>query len=430
MRVSVFGLGYVGCVSAASLARAGHLVVGVDINAEKVAMVGDGRSPIVEPGMDELVAQMVAAGRLTATTDSAAAVGRSDLALICVGTPGLDAGQPDTAAIRAVGQQIGRALAGRSGPFTVVLRSTALPGTTEQILIPALRGEAGAGAPIQVAVNPEFMREGSAIADFDNPPIVLVGSEDSGSAAVVRDLYAHLRAPVVVTSYRTAEAAKYASNAFHALKVCFANEVAAFSASLGADAADVMRIFALDRQLNVSEAYLRPGFAFGGSCLPKDVRALVWSAKAAGLDTPLVASILVSNQAQVQRGVDAVLGTGKRRVGVVGLAFKPGTDDVRESPVVALVQALLADGCQVGILDTGVGLARITGANRRYIERAIPRIETLLRRDVDALLEDADVLVIGTATALAARAMAQAPEGCTVIDLAGGAICGRGAGAD
>ena len=348
MRVSVFGAGYVGSVTAACLARAGHEVVAVDVNPQKIEILNAGASPVVERGLGELLARVVGAGRLRATTSSGEAVDRSDVALICVGTPGRPNGRLDVDAVAAVGREIGGALRGRRRPFTVVLRSTVLPGTTETVLLPALRSGLGEPEPrrLSVAVNPEFMREGSSLEDFARPPLTLVGTGDTAAAALVRALYAGVEAPFVHTSVRTAEMAKYVANAFHALKVCFANEIADVCDVMGADAQQVMQVFLMDRKLSVSEAYLRPGFAFGGSCLPKDVRALLYGARAADVLPPLLGAILPSNEAQVRRGVEAVLATGRRRVGIVGLSFKDGTDDLRESPMVALVETLIGKGCR------------------------------------------------------------------------------------
>src|SRR2546427_6882482 len=332
MRISVFGLGYVGCVTATCLAKAGHEVIGVDVNAEKVSMVNAGASPIVEPGLKEALAEVVTRRRFRATLSSGEAVQNTDLALICVGTPGRANGQLGLDVIEHVGNGIGTALHGRNEPYTVVLRSTVLPGTTERVFIPALRGGASGKlrCPLRIAVNPEFMREGSSLRDFAHPPLTLVGCDDPETATILRSLYAGVDAPFVHTTVRTAEMVKYVSNAFHAIKVCFANEIGDACAAFAVDAREVTRIFLMDRKLNVSEAYLRPGFAFGGSCLPKDLRALLYAARTADVSLPLLSSILPSNEAQIRRGIDAVLETRKRRVGVVGLSFKPGTDDLRE----------------------------------------------------------------------------------------------------
>jgi GDP-mannose 6-dehydrogenase len=422
MRVSVFGLGYVGCVTSACLAEAGHEVVGVDVNREKVEMINAAVPPLVEPGLGELLTQVVGK-RLRATVSTEEAVNATDLALICVGTPSRSNGQLDDTAIDRVGWQIGRALRSRRTPYTVVLRSTVIPGTTEKVLLPAIaRGTAAASfAPLGIAVNPEFMREGSSLRDFAHPPFNLVGTDDPETASLLESLYAKVNAPFVSTSVRTAEAVKYACNAFHALKVCFANEVADVCQTLGADAQEVMQIFLMDRKLNVSEAYLRPGFAFGGSCLPKDLRAFLHAARSADLSPAVLSAILPSNESQVRRAVESVLETHRRRVGVVGLAFKPGTDDLRESPMVALVEALIGKGLEVSILDRNVAIARLTGANRRYIEEEIPHIAAVMCDDVETLLDRAEVLVIGGVCEDAARVLEEAGPDQVVIDLTRGA---------
>jgi GDP-mannose 6-dehydrogenase len=420
MRVSVFGLGYVGCVTAACLAKAGHVVVGVDVNAEKVAMINSATSPIVEPGLPELLREVVGTGRLRATTSSEQAVAESDLSLICVGTPSRTNGRIDVDAVVRTGQSIGQAVRKHAEPHTVVLRSTVLPGTAEQYLVPALLAGAGGRAATRVAVNPEFMREGSSLNDFSRPPLTLVGCGDPATASLLRLLYESVQAPFVHTSIRTAEMVKYAANAFHALKVCFANEVADVCAALGADGAEVMRVFAMDRKLNLSDAYLRPGFAFGGSCLPKDLRALLYAARAADVSVPVLASVLPSNEAQVRRGVDLVLASRRQRVGVVGLSFKAGTDDLRESPMVALVETLIGKGCDVRILDRNVSMARLVGANRRYIEEEIPHIASLMCASAEALLAHADVIVIGNACEDATEVLAAAQPEHLTVDLTRG----------
>jgi GDP-mannose 6-dehydrogenase len=313
----------------------------------------------------------------------------------------------------------------------VVLRSTVLPGTTEEVLLPALREGLGqaAGPPLHVGVNPEFMREGSSLEDFVRPPLTLAGCADPETAARLRALYVHVDAPFVATTVRTAEMAKYVANAFHALKVCFANEVADVCDALGADAQQVMQVFLMDRKLSVSEAYLRPGFAFGGSCLPKDVRALLYGARSADLMPALLGAILPSNEAQVRRGVDAILAMGRRRVGVVGLSFKDGTDDLRESPLVTLVESLIGKGCDVRVLDRNVSLARLVGANRRYIEEQIPHIASLMCDGVEDLLAHAEVLVIGNAGEQAVQALRAAGPRHRVVDLTRGTAQARAAAA-
>ncbi len=420
MRVSVFGLGYVGCVSAACLARAGHEVVGVDVDPDKVNSLNAGASPIVEPGLDSLIGQVVRAGRLRATRSAEEAIEASDIAMICVGTPGHANGQLQVGALAGVAEAIGRAARDRVPDFTVVLRSTVLPGTTDEVLLPQLEAGSGGSGRFRIAVNPEFMREGSSLQDFAQPPFTLVGSADASAVSALRLLYAGVSAPFVHTDVRSAEMVKYVSNAFHALKVCFANEVGDLCTALGANAHEVMRIFLSDRKLSVSEAYLRPGFAFGGSCLPKALRARLYAARRADLFPPLLGAILPANEAQVERGVDAVLSTGKRRVGIVGLSFKDRTDDLRESPLVALAEALIGKGCDLRILDTNVSIARLVGANRKFIEEQIPHIAPLMCNSVDDLVAHAEVLVLGNLGEEAAVALASAGPQHVVVDLARG----------
>ncbi len=421
MRVSVFGLGYVGCVSAACYARAGHEVVGVDVNPDKVDRINAGGSPIVEPGLEALIGQVVRAGRLRATTSAEEAVAASELAVICVGTPGRANGQLDTSALARVAHAIGAAARQRPSALTVVLRSTVLPGTTDQVVVPQLQEGAEGRCPFVVAVNPEFMREGSSLKDFSEPAFTLVGSADASALAALRSLYAGVTAPFLHTDVRSAEMVKYVANAFHALKVCFANEVGDLCAGLGARADEVMRIFLSDRKLSVSEAYLRPGFAFGGSCLPKDLRALLYEARRADLLPPLLGSILPANAAQVESGLQAVLATGKRRVGLVGLSFKAQTDDLRESPLVALAEALIGKGCELRILDRNVAIARLVGANRAYIAEQIPHIAPLMCESAEELLAHAEVLVVGNPGEDAAAVLAQAGPHRAVVDLTRGA---------
>ena len=417
MRVSVFGLGYVGCVTAACLARTGHRVVGVDINPDKVAMVNAGASPLVEPGLGDLLAEVVATGRLRASTMEDDVIAQSDLALICVGTPSRDNGQLDVRAVHRVAEQIGGCLSRRPKAYTVVLRSTVLPGTTEGVLLPGLRGGEPSRPDLTVAVNPEFLREGSALRDFAQPPLTLVGADAPQAGALLRALYSGVDAPFVETTIRSAEMAKYVSNAFHALKIAFANEIGDVCESLGADVHEVMRVFLMDRKLNISDAYLRPGFAFGGSCLPKDLRALTYAARSVDLPVPLLSQILPSNDQQIQRAIGRILATRRRRVGIVGLAFKPGTDDLRESPTVRLVESLIGKGCDVRILDRGVSLARLGGANRRYIEEEIPHIASLMCERPEELLAHAEVLVIAHTDAQAREALAAVRPDQLVIDL-------------
>jgi GDP-mannose 6-dehydrogenase len=419
MRVSVFGLGYVGSVTAACLAKAGHQVTGVDSAQEKVAVVAAGASPVIEKGLGELIAAQVRAGKLTATTSCAEAVAASDLALICVGTPGRNSGQPDLGALERVAAQIVEALHGRSGVYTLVVRSTVMPGTIAKVFQPLVASHQN-GLRLQVAVNPEFMREGSAIRDFDNPPFVLAGCGDAATGAVLRALYAGVEAPFLMTSIKTAEMVKFVSNAFHALKICFANEVAEICDSLDVDGSEVMGLFALDRKLNISEAYLRPGFAFGGSCLPKDVRALAHAARLADVEAPLLSSIIPSNEARLRQGILQVMAAGKRRIGVIGLAFKPGTDDVRESPLLSLMETLIGKGYDLRVFDGHLALATLVGANRRELHEKIPHIAALLCQSLKTLLAHAEVLVIGHACPEATQALASVKPGQVVVDLTRG----------
>ncbi|PYQ58658.1 MAG: GDP-mannose dehydrogenase [Acidobacteria bacterium] len=416
MRISIFGLGYVGSVTAACLARAGHEVFGVDVNPDKVAMINTGESPVIEPGLADLVEAMVTSGRLKATVCVDEAVKHSDVAMICVGTPSSRNGQIDLAAIERVVEDVGCAVKRRPHPFTVVLRSTVLPGTTERVLAPMLPDG------VSIAVNPEFMREGTSLADFEHPPMTLVGCDADEAASPLRTLYAKVGAPFVQTSIKVAEMTKYVSNAFHALKICFANEIGDLCESLGVDPHEVIQTFLLDRKLNISEAYLRPGFAFGGSCLPKDLRALMYVARKSDVQVPLLSSIDPSNEHQLRRGIEAVLSSRKKRIGVVGLAFKSGTDDLRESPIVTLVETLLGKGCTVRIFDPNVRLAALVGANRRYIEKEIPHISSLMCDDLHTLVEEAEVIVIGSAGDDAARALAHCRPEQIVVDVTRSAL--------
>lgn len=397
MKLSVFGLGYVGCVSAACFAREGHEVVGVDVNPTKVGIINEGKSPIVEAGIGELIGEMVAAGRLRATTDSAAAVADTELSLVCVGTPSNANGSLNLTYIKRVCQEIGAALETKTARHTVVIRSTMLPGTIEATITPALEVYSGkqAGRDFGVAVNPEFLREGSSLKDFYSPPFTLIGADEEDVAASVRRLYKGVDAPVRVTSTRAAEMVKYACNCFHAVKVSFANEIGNVCKALGIDSHEVMDVFCQDTKLNLSPYYLKPGFAFGGSCLPKDLRAVTYKAKELDVEVPLLQSILQSNERQVARAVEMVLRTGKRRIGVLGFSFKAGTDDLRESPMVAMIETLIGKGLQVALYDRDVSLARLFGANKEYIEREIPHISQLMRGSIDEVLEHAEVVVVG-----------------------------------
>jgi GDP-mannose 6-dehydrogenase len=399
--ISIFGLGYVGSVSAACFASMGHRVIGVDVNPMKVEMMESGRSPIVEARMNELVAEGHAACRLHATTDSTAAVLESDLSFVCVGTPSLRHGKLDLSHIEKVAREIGTALRQKKSPHIFVLRSTVLPGTTETVVRPILEDASGkrTGVDFTIAYNPEFMREGSAVADFLEPPYTILGAQDSSQLAVLRELYKTTPGKVYETSIAVAEMVKYLSNAFHAVKVTFANEVGTLCKHLGVDAQTVTEIFASDTRLNISPAYLSPGFAFGGSCLPKDVRALTYRAKELDLKLPMLESLLPSNAEHIDRALDAVMRTGKRKIAQLGLSFKAGTDDLRESPQVQLVKRLLGEGFEVKVWDRDVSLGRLAGSNRQYIEEVIPHIGSILSDDLEAVLRKAEVVIIGNKAA-------------------------------
>lgn len=398
MRISVFGLGYVGCVSAACLANRGHDVVGVDVNPLKVEQISSGEAPVVEEKIGELTAEAVRSGNLRATNDVDEAIRSTELSVICVGTPSAANGSLSTAYLERVATQIGWALAGLGRRHTIVFRSTMLPGTTESLLIPLLERASGltAGVDFGVAVNPEFLREGSSVRDFFNPPKTVIGELDAASGDAVARLYEGLPGEVFRVPIPVAEMTKYADNAFHALKVAFANEVGAISRAYGLDSHRLMDIFLADRKLNISPAYLRPGFAFGGSCLPKDLRGLVYAAHRADLSVPLLSHVLPSNNEHIGRAFDLVAATGLRKIGLFGLSFKPGTDDLRESPLVELAERLLGKGFQVRIYDANVSLSRLMGANRQYIESRLPHLGDLLSDSADEVLENCEVCIVAS----------------------------------
>lgn len=400
-RISVFGLGYVGCVSAACFAKEGHEVVGVDVNTSKVDMINNGVATIVEHGIGELVAEMRASGRLRATTDVREAVLASDISLVCVGTPSKPNGALELGYVERVCEQIGAALKDKASRHTVIIRSTVLPGSTQGVATPALERTSGleAGAGFGVGMNPEFLREGSSIKDFYDPPFTVIGTEDAATAEAVRALYATIDTPFHAVATGVAEMLKYACNCYHGLKVAFANEIGNVAKSLGVDSHEVMRIFCLDTKLNVSPAYLKPGFAFGGSCLPKDLRGLTYRARTLDIETPVLAATMASNQLQIARAFDLVAATGRKRIGVLGLAFKSGTDDLRESPMVTLIERLIGKGFDITIYDRDVRSASIIGSNREYIEREIPHIWELMRASIDEVLAGSDVVVIGNGSA-------------------------------
>ena len=385
VRISVFGLGYVGIVSAACLARDGHTVIGVDPQPAKVDLVSAGRTPIIEQYVGELIADAAASGQLTATGSAAEAVAASEMSLVCVGTPSRRNGSLDTGAVERVCEEIGIAIAAKGTPHLVVIRSTILPGTMRGLVIPTLERTSGLklGAGLQVANNPEFLRESTAVYDYDNPPKTVVGAEDPADACAVLALYETLPGPKIATQLEVAEMVKYADNAWHAVKVAFGNEIGNVAKAVGVDGWEVMDIFCQDEKLNISPAYLRPGFAFGGSCLPKDVRALTAKGRELDLDLPLLASLIPTNTRQIDRALEIIAGKQSREIAFLGISFKAGTDDLRESPQVALVERLIGKGHSLRIYDRNVHLARLVGANRAYIEGVIPHIAELLSDDLE-----------------------------------------------
>jgi GDP-mannose 6-dehydrogenase len=420
MNISVFGLGYVGTVCAACLTRDGHTVVGVDVSQGKVDAINAGLAPIVEPDIAELVKEARAQGRLSATTSSREGIHGSDITFVCVGTPSQANGSLDLTYLKRVCEDIGTALRDKALPHLVVLRSTMLPGTSDDVLLPILEKCSGksAGLGLEVCYNPEFLREGSSVHDFDHPPKIVVGERNPGSGERLLQLFTRIQAPVVRTSIRVAEMVKYTDNAFHALKVTFANEIGNLSKKMGVDSHEVMAIFCQDTKLNLAPTYLKPGFAFGGSCLPKDLRALTYQAKQFDLDSPVLNAILQSNAAQVRLAIQKLLSLGKKRVGFLGMAFKPNTDDLRESPLVEVIETLLGKGYAILIYDQNVSLSRLVGANKRFIEEHIPHLSSLLVDKIEDLVAGSDVIVVGYQSPEFARAIENARPSQVVIDLA------------
>jgi len=421
MRIAIFGLGYVGSVSAACMASAGHHITGVDVDPAKLDLIRGGHSPVTEPDLDELLRKGLAAGRISVTSDTAAAVRGSDVSLICVGTPSRRNGSLESTYLERVLEEIGAALASHDGYHVVAVRSTLLPGVLESRLIPLLERASGrrAGVDVGVCVNPEFLREGSAIRDFLAPPFTIVGSTDARAADTLVGAYAHLAVPVYRLRPDEASMVKYASNAYHALKVAFANEIGALSQELGIDGREVMRVFCEDRDLNVSKRYLTPGFGFGGSCLPKDLRALNYVAKDRDLSTPLLGSVIASNEAHIARAVDVVLERGKRRVALLGLSFKSGSDDLRESPFVTLAEALIGKGLTLRICDPDVALGRLIGRNRAFIDERLPHVAQLMADDWEATVREADVVIVAKRVGDPARLAALLRDDQLVVDLVG-----------
>jgi GDP-mannose 6-dehydrogenase len=420
MNISIFGLGYVGTVCGGCLASEGHNIIGVDVNPAKVDGMNSGIAPIVEPKLPELFARAHQEGRLSATLSATEAVHATELSLVCVGTPSEVNGSLDLTYMKRVCQEIGAALKTKTAPHLVVLRSTMLPGTTEDLLVPILEAHSGKrlGEGFDVCYNPEFLREGSSVHDFYHPPKIVVGERTAGGGEALLSLYAGLEAPVLRTSIRVAEMAKYCDNAFHALKVSFANEVGNLCKKLGVDSHDVMAVFCEDRKLNLSPAYLKPGFAFGGSCLPKDLRALAYEAKRFDLDSPVLNAILQSNAMQVRMGIQLIAALGKKRVGFLGMAFKPDTDDLRESPLVEVIETLLGKGYTIRIYDRNVATSRLIGANRRFIEERIPHLSSLIVEDASELAAQSEVVVVGYQSPEFVSVVARLRPDQAVVDLA------------
>ena len=417
MKISVFGLGHVGTVCAACLADCGHEVVGIEKSEIKVDLVQSGRSPIIERDIDELVKRNAAAGRFTATLDANYAVAKSDMSIICVGTPSRSDGSPQLIAIEAVLNEIGHAIRAKTKRHYVVVRSTVVPGTMRNLVMPRL-AEACGNVPFSVAFNPEFLREGCAVADFNRPEKTIVGAADEETAAAVMSLYAHLPGRKIVTEFESAELVKYVDNAWHALKVAFGNEVGVLAKALSINSQEVMDIFLEDKKLNISAAYLRPGFAFGGSCLPKDLRALTYLCRKFGLSLPVLNHVLESNQMLVDLGVDWILAQSKKRIAFLGISFKSGTDDVRESPFVEMVERLLGKGRAIRIFDPNVQLARLIGANSEYLLQRLPHIAELMVAEVTDAVDWAETIVVTTTDPTYARAITAARSDQIVLNFA------------
>ena len=409
MDISIFGLGYVGAVSLACLARDGHRVVGVDVDQAKLDLILAGKTPVVEEGMVELMSNAVASGRVSVTRDTRDAVMRTSLSLICVGTPSAPNGSQDQGAMLRLAKDLGVAMRAKRAPHVFVFRSTLVPGTVEGVLRPIIEAESGKkeGADFHVCFQPEFLREGSSIRDYDKPPITVVGANAAAPADKLQELFGHLPCEFITTSVRSAEMVKYCCNNFHALKITFANETARLCEVLGVDPFEVMDLVCKDRQLNISPAYLKPGFAFGGSCLPKDLRATMHLAKMRDVDLPMHGGILPSNRSHIDHAIAKVMATGKRRIGMIGLSFKAGTDDLRESPLVLLAEHFIGKGLSLLVYDPEVHLSNLLGANRRFIEQHVPHIGQLLRRDIVEVIAASDVLVVGLNDAATVAALHQ-----------------------
>lgn len=421
MKISVFGLGYVGAVSCACLPELGHEVIGVDINPQKVRMINEGQSPVVEESINELIEAAVKAGKLSATEDVKIAVTNTELSLISVATPSNPDYTPNLTAVDAVVRSIGEAIHDKPGHHTVVLRSTVQPGTTESRILPILENAAGrkVGDRLSLVFNPEFLREGTSVKDFHNPPQTVIGSLDETGYVVMEKMYASLPAIMVRTSCRVAESVKYLCNVFHAFKIVFANEAGSVLKACGLDGREVMKIFCQDTQLNISPYYLRPGFAFGGSCLPKEVKGFLTLAKEMNVSIPSLSTLLESNKSHIDSAFDIIARDGRKKVALFGLAFKPGTDDMRDSPLVVLAERLLGKGFDISIYDNFVKISRLLGKNKEFIEREIPHLDRLLSETPEAALENAEIIVIGHADAAARQSIIAHAKGQRIVDLSG-----------
>jgi GDP-mannose 6-dehydrogenase len=419
MKISIFGLGYVGVVSAACLAKNGHNIIGVDVEQTKVDLINSGKTPIIEEHIAELVENAAQAGKLRATKNTSEAIMNSELSFICVGTPSQQNGDLDLKYINRVCERIGRALKLKSDRHIVVIRSTILPGTMRNVVIPILEEFSGkrAGVNLGICNNPEFMREGQAVNDFYDPPKTVIGETDKQSGDLLSSLYLNIDAPMMRTDIETAEMVKYIDNVWHALKIGFANEIGNVCKVLGIDGRKVMELFCQDTKLNISDCYLNPGFAFGGSCLPKDLRAFTYKARGLDIDLPILNAILPSNALQIERGLRMIMEKGNKKVGVLGFSFKPGTDDLRESPMVEVIERLLGKGYEICIYDRNVKLASLVGANREYILNRISHISNLMVESIDEVLAQADTLVIGNNDIEFSGILDRIKDGQVVVDL-------------
>ena len=423
MKISVFGLGYVGCVSSACLSREGHDVIGVDINQTKVDIINDGKSPIVEKDLEDIIKGSVTSngenGCLRATIDSLEAIQNSDISLICVGTPSNFNGSLRLDIVKKCASSIGEGIRNKGDYHIVVARSTMLPGTVEEVIVPILEEKSGknVGTDFGIVMNPEFLRESTSVFDFYNPPMTVIGTYDDRSGDKVEGMYHFLEAPFVRTDIKTAEMMKYTNNVFHGVKVSFANEIGNICKAIGVDSHEVMNIFCMDNKLNISPYYLKPGFAFGGSCLPKDLKAINYKAKVLDIEMPLISSVLNSNKQQIENVINRVVRAGKKNITVLGLSFKAGTDDLRESPLVILVETLIGKGFNIKIYDKDVSIAKLFGANKEYIEKVIPHISSLMVPTIDDALNHGEFIIIGNKSEEFKSALAMCKDGQIIYDL-------------